>query len=92
MLETLDDTTLTAILSAKCSLENKRRRLIELTNGNDDNHSAWIVQIEKGVRENGDENFVGDETTRKSNALLLEKPVAVKRKRWWQRLFGKLFP
>ena len=50
----LGDTTLT--------LEQKTQQLVEMTSGNSDNHSAYLIQVEK-VQRNAveDANIVDDE-------------------------------
>ncbi|MBQ9230685.1 MAG: serine/threonine-protein phosphatase [Prevotella sp.] len=49
MLERMGDKELVALFSANCSLERKRQRLVERTQGNQDNHSSWIIQIKKVI-------------------------------------------
>lgn len=73
MLEQMSDDDLLDILSSDMSDEKKREILIEKTKDNKDNHSAFILQIENVAEEGQDFSYVNDESTSRSNAILLEK-------------------
>ena len=63
MLEKMDDEQLMALLGdTTLTLEQKTQQLIELTGGNSDNHSAYLIQVEK-VQRNAveDANVLDDE-------------------------------
>lgn len=69
MLEQMDNNQLVALLSSQLTDEEKKNKLIELTKGNQDNHSAWILHIKDIVKEEGDEQLVNEETTSRCNAI-----------------------
>lgn len=75
MLEQMDDNEIVDVLGRKMSWEEKRKKLIELTKDNKDNHSAYIIGISEVVMEKGDETLNGDEATSKSNAVFLESQM-----------------
>lgn len=63
MLEKMDDEQLMALLAdPTLTLEQKTQQLVEMTSGNSDNHSAYLIQVEK-VQRNAveDANIVDDE-------------------------------
>jgi protein phosphatase len=63
MLEKMDDEQLMALLGdTTLTLEQKTQQLVEMTSGNSDNHSAYLIQVEK-VQRNAveDANIVDDE-------------------------------
>ncbi len=77
MLEQMEDDELVGILAAEGTDEDKRQKLIEATDGNKDNHSAYLVHVASVAVEQGDDQNVDDEGTTMSNALNIvpvEKP------------------
>jgi protein phosphatase len=63
MLEHMDDEQIMALLADNSlTLEQKTQQLIDMTSGNADNHSAYLIQVEK-VQRNAieDANIVDDE-------------------------------
>ena len=80
MLEQMNDDELLDILCSDMSDEKKREILIEKTKENKDNHSAFILQIENVVEDDQDFSYANDESTSRSNAILLEKtPIGLKK-------------
>lgn len=73
MLENMSDDVLVEHLSSDKSDEEKRDSLVKSTEGNKDNHSAYIIKVNTVEIEEGDEILKNDEQTTPSNALLLEK-------------------
>lgn len=69
MLEQMDNDELVTLLTSQLTDEEKRSQLIELTNDNKDNHSAWIIRIKDVIKEEGDELLVNEEPTARCNAL-----------------------
>ena len=69
MLEQMDNDQLVALLTSQLTDEEKRNKLIELTKGNQDNHSAWIIHIKDVIKEEGDEQLVNEEPTSRCNAI-----------------------
>ena len=76
MLEEMTDKELAAILTSDASDEDKRRRLITATKGNQDNHTAWLVHVKEVVLEAGDEALVNEEPTARCNALNIHRDKA----------------
>lgn len=72
MLEQMSDGQLLAILSADDSDEAKQHHLIDETQHNADNHSAWIIAINNITNETNDAQQKNDETTVRCNAMLYE--------------------
>lgn len=76
MLEQMDDDEILQIFSSSDSNEVKRQRLIDATVNNNDNHSAYIVQIEAVQREESDSLISGnEEKTSRYNALNIKPAV-----------------
>ena len=69
MLEQMDNDQLVALLSSQLTDEEKRNKLIELTKGNQDNHSAWIIHIKDVIKEEGDSQLENEEPTACCNAI-----------------------
>lgn len=69
MLERMDNDQLVALLSSQLTDEEKRNKLIELTKGNQDNHSAWIIHIKDVIKVEGDEKLANEEPTSRCNAI-----------------------
>lgn len=80
MLEQMNDDELLDILCSDMSDEKKREILIEKTKENKDNHSAFILQIENVAEDDQDFSYANDESTSRSNAILLEEtPIGLKK-------------
>lgn len=71
MLENMSRDELCGLLSADEPDSVKRRRLIEATADNHDNHSAWLISITDVVHEEGDDALEDDEQTSEDNAVRL---------------------
>jgi len=69
MLEQMDNDQLVDLLSSQLTNEEKRIKLIELTKGNQDNHSAWIIHIKDVIKEEDDDKLVNEEPTSRCNAI-----------------------
>lgn len=69
MLEQMSNDELVSILSSDMSDEEKRQQLITATIQNQDNHSAWILQVKDVIKEEGDEQLVNEESTSRFNAI-----------------------
>lgn len=69
MLEQMDNDQLVALLSSQLTDEEKRNKLIELTNSNQDNHSAWIIHIKDVIKEDDDDKLVNEEPISRCNAI-----------------------
>lgn len=76
MLEQMDDEELAGILGGMEPWEEKRKRLRELTKGNKDNHSAYIINVAGVEKEAGDDVLTDDEAVSRSNAVYLERQMA----------------
>ena len=75
MLESMSNDELCQLLSSKDSNEDKRTHLIDATQHNKDNHSAYLIYIDAVTKEVGDAALPNDEQTSKDNALNI-KPQA----------------
>lgn len=69
MLEQMSNDELLTLLSSDATDEEKQKRLIEATVNNQDNHSAWIIQVKDVIKEEGDESLENEEPTARCNAL-----------------------
>ena len=69
MLEQMSNEELLTLLSSEATDEEKRKRLIEATVNNQDNHSAWLIHIKEVIEEKGDEALQNEEPTSRCNAL-----------------------
>lgn len=69
MLEQMDNDQLVDLLSSQLTNEEKRIKLIELTKGNQDNHSAWIIHIKDVIKEEDDDKLVNEEPISRCNAI-----------------------
>lgn len=76
-LEQMDNNLLVDLLSSQLTDEVKKNKLIELTKGNQDNHSAWIIHVKDVIKEEGDEQLINEETTSRCNAINILPQVAV---------------
>lgn len=75
ILEEMRDCELVDLLCSDLTNEQKRERLIERTNGNQDNHSAILIQISDVEKEERDNTYINDESTTMSNAVIFEKKM-----------------
>ena len=82
MLEQMDNDQLMDLLSSQLTNEEKRKKLIELTKGNQDNHSAWIIHIKDVIKVEGDEKLANEEPTSRCNAINIIPQVVVKDGDW----------
>lgn len=71
MLENMSRDELCGLLSADEPDSVKRRRLIEATADNHDNHSAWLISITDVAHEESDDALEDDEQTSEDNAMRL---------------------
>ena len=69
ILERLDDEELLDWLSAKDEDVLKMQKLVELTNGNSDNHSAYLIHVSDVLAEEGDDKLPDDEQKVRFNAI-----------------------
>ena len=77
MLEQMSNDELVGILSSKDSDAEKQSLLIKATSGNQDNHTAWIIQIKDVIKEEGDEALENEEPTARCNAInIIPKVIA----------------
>ena len=77
MLEQMSNDELVGILSSKDSDAEKQSILIKATSGNQDNHTAWIIQVKDVIKEEGDEALENEEPTARCNAInIIPKVIA----------------
>lgn len=69
VLEHMEDEELVELLASDDSDEQKCRKLVEMTAGNDDNHSAYMIHVEDVAAEDGDADLLNDEQTVRFNAI-----------------------
>ena len=69
MLEQMSNDELLTLLSSEETDEEKQKRLIEATDNNQDNHSAWLIHIKEVIEEKGDEALENEEPTSRCNAI-----------------------
>ena len=69
MLEQMSNDELISVLISDSTDEEKKKKLIESTVNNQDNHSAWLIHIENVVKEEGDEALENEESTSRCNAI-----------------------
>ena len=69
ILEHLDDEELLDLLVTNDNDEQKKQKLMELTDGNADNHSAYLIHIGDVLKEDGDEMLLNDEQQVRFNAV-----------------------
>jgi protein phosphatase len=72
MLEQMGNSELLSLFSSKVSDETKRQQLIDATEDNQDNHTAWLIHIKDVISEAGDELLVNEEPTARCNAINIE--------------------
>lgn len=71
MLERMSNGELFGVFSAPVSDEEKRQELVRATDGNADNHTAWIIHVESVLSEAGDP-VDNEEETARCNALNIQ--------------------
>lgn len=69
MLEKISDDELVSILSSDMSDEIKHQQIIAATIQNQDNHSAWLIQVKDVIKKEGDEQLVNEELSSHFNAI-----------------------
>lgn len=69
MLEQMSNDKLVGIVSSKDSDADKQSLLIKVTSGNQDNHTAWLIQVKDVIKEEGDEALENEESTSRCNAI-----------------------
>lgn len=69
MLEKISDDELVSILSSDMSDEIKHQQLIAATIQNQDNHSAWLIQVKDVIKKEGDEQLVNEELSSRFNVI-----------------------
>ena len=69
MLEQMSNDELLTLLSSEETDEEKQKRLIEATDNNQDNHSAWLIHVKDVIKEEGDEALENEEPTSRCNAI-----------------------
>lgn len=97
VLESLSEDDLLHILSDDAtSDEEKCRRLVELTDGNSDNHTAYLIRIADVQAEPADASAPNDEAGSRCNMLVLRRQreaetPAEKPQGWLRRALGRIF-
>ena len=69
MLEEMTNNQLFNILTSKAIDDEKRKELVDLTNDNQDNHSAWIIHIKDVLKEGNDGTQNNEELSSRCNML-----------------------
>ncbi len=69
MLEKTDNDQLFTLFSSSDTDESKRKKLVDATVKNQDNHTAWLIHIKSVILEEGDGLQENEETTARCNAL-----------------------
>ncbi len=69
MLEQMEDDELLALISDNTTDSEKRETLIRATAGNKDNHSAYLIHVERVEKEPGDEALIDDERIARCNVM-----------------------
>ena len=69
MLEQMSNDELVSILASKDPDAEKQSLLIKATSDNQDNHTAWIIQVKDVIKEEGDEALENEEPTARCNAI-----------------------
>ena len=77
ILERIDDEELMELLKTNESDEQKRQKLVDMTNGNADNHSAYLIHVCGVQREEGDETLRDDEQQVRFNAIHIHPVMQV---------------
>lgn len=90
LLEKTSDQELIDLFTQNSSNEEKCQELLQMTQDNADNHSAYIIQISDIEAENGDEQLFNDEAITRSNAILLERSVELVHKPFRHKIFRKI--
>lgn len=90
LLEKTSDQELIGLFTQNLSNEEKCQKLLQMTQDNADNHSAYIIQISDLEVENGDEQLFNDEAITRSNAILLERSEELVQKPFRHKIFRKI--
>lgn len=90
LLEKMSDQELIGLFTKNSSNEKKCHDLLQMTQDNADNHSAYIIQIRDIEAEEGDEQLINDESITRSNAILLEKREETKNKSGKHNILRKI--
>ena len=69
MLERTEESDIMGILASDNTDTAKQQRLISTALDNKDNHSAYIIRVEKVEQEEGDDQMRNDETTSRANVV-----------------------
>ncbi len=69
MLEVMEDDELVKILSNDTSDEEKIQELLDQTQDNKDNHTAYLLKVSEVKAEEGDKSLLHDENTTRINAI-----------------------
>jgi hypothetical protein len=69
MLEQMTNDELATLFSSDITDEEKRKRLLEETANNQDNHSAWLIRVKDVIHEEGDNLSDNEESTARCNAI-----------------------
>ena len=69
MLEQMTNDELATLFSSDTTDEEKRKRLLEATANNQDNHSAWLIRVKDVIHEEGDNLSDNEESTARCNAI-----------------------
>lgn len=91
LLEHLDDSQLIRLLGANESDEAKRQRLVDGTQGNADNHSAWLIRVSAVTPEPTDNRQKNDEATVNCNAIRYETAAPRQKESTLRRLVNWLW-
>ena len=91
LLEHMTDGQLLTLLSTDEPDEAKRQRLIDCTQANADNHSAWLTHVSTVTPEPDDSRQKNDETTVRCNAMLYETVTAKEKESPLHRLVNWLW-
>ena len=78
MLEGMTNNKLFSILTSEATDDEKQKELLEVTNDNQDNHSAWIIHVKDIVKEDDDIKSPNEELVSRCN-IALNYPVEEKK-------------
>jgi protein phosphatase len=78
MLEGMTNNKLFSILTSEATDDEKQKELLEVTNDNQDNHSAWIIHVKHIVKEDDDIKSPNEELVSRCN-IALNYPVEEKK-------------
>lgn len=94
LLEQMNDGHLLGLLRTDETDEVKRQRLINETQQNADNHSAWLIQIKNVTPEDSDKCQKNDAATARCNSMRYETvaaPPSSKETSAWRRFLKRIF-